>query len=503
MSKILSQNPIRFNIDTLKTDSHALIVMRPGNFLDCTGATSINGFNLNYSQPANTKIAFLFSTGDKLDYSQMHLDDSTGGSSISQQTATGSWFRLKSNGTAQLVESQYLTYESVIEEGNTITEIAALTNIPAFKGYRVRVAIALLSSDSNSVPYVSLSIKATNSTQQVTKIEYSPLYELGDDAQIINVIASTEANNSGNVQIHADIDEANDWQLINNLVGKSAHTLQLRATLTAPQINSSTAKINNAKIIYSSGSGIISGDGVSEIVSKTHNWYKPVKHARVVVKHAPFIESSMKVYASFRALPSMCENETLGTGDGRLQVYQLRNSKGINLESVKVYYDNQQIFSGYEVNCEVGRVTCTPPAGVLVTCDYEYGWTDENWRELAFTQLTRKSDYDESEYYLRVNNPGYICAVKIALHTKTGTITGESIGKGTGRAATYKLTHIVREGNITITANNANLDAKNFSILDDGQFIKIAATNGATLKANYSWISETPIIYEFHSVFNE
>ena len=342
-----------------------------------------------------------------------------------------------------------------------------------------------------------------NTTQQLTKIEYSPLYELGDNAQIINVIANSQVSNNASIQLHGELNESGVYLPLSDLAGKQAHTLQLRAIFTAPQINSSTAIFNNAKIIYSPGTGIISGEGISEIISKTHNWYKPVKHCRCVIKHAPFIESSMKVYASFRANPSICLNETLGTGDGRIHTYQLRNKNGVNLESVKVYYDGEQIFTGYEVNCEVARITCTPPAGVLVTCDYQFGWESENWQELNFMQLTRKSDYDESEYYLRVNQAGYICAVKIALHTKTGIVSNESIGTGTGHETTYKLSHIVKEGEITITANNAALSAKNFKILDDGQFVKAAAVNGAVLKASYTWISETPVIYEFASVFSE
>lgn len=502
MANIITQDSIRFNIDSLKTDKHALIVMKAGHFLDCQSVTNINGFTLNYSQPANTHIAFLFSTGDTVEYGQMYEEGSTHGGH-SQDTASGSWFKLKSNGYAEIAATQLLTYESVIEEGNTISELAALTSIPAFKGYRVRIAIALMSSDSNSVPSVSLALRAVNTTQQLTKIEYSPLYELGEGAQIINVIANSQVSNNASIQLHGELNESGEYYPLSSLAGRQAKTLQLRAILTSPQINSSTAILNNAKIIYSSGSGIISGEGTSEIISKTHNWYKPVKHCRCVIKHAPFIESSMKVYASFRALPSLCENETLGTGDGELHTYQLRNVNGINLESVKVYYDGTQIFSGYEVNCEVARITCTPPAGVLVTCDYEYGWESENWQELNFMQLTRKPDYDESEYYLRVDNAGYICAVKIALHTKTGTISNESIGKGTGQETTYKLSHIVKEGDLAITANNAAVSAKNFKILEDGQFIKIAASNGAVLKASYSWISETPVIYEFASVFSE
>ena len=273
--------------------------------------------------------------------------------------------------------------------------------------------------------------------------------------------------------------------------------------MTAPQINSSTVIFNDARVIYSSGSGIISGDNVSEIISQTHNWFKPVRHARVVIKHAPFYESSMKVYASFRDKPIDCENETLGTGDGRIHTYQLQHTNGINFESVKVYYDRTQIFSGYEVNCQVGRITCTAPAGVLITCDYEYNWNEEEWRELPFSSLTRKPEYDESEYYLRIDEPGYICAIKIALYMKTGNITNEVIGTGRGILSTYKLSHCVKDGEVSITANNSAVSAKNFALLDDPQYIKIAASNGATLRASYSWISESPIIYEFHSVFSE
>ena len=189
MSKILSQNPIRFNIDTLKTDKHALITMKSGNFLDCTNATSINGFNISYSQPENTRIAFVFTTGNE-------------------------WFKLNSDGTALSVESQSLTYESVLEEGNTISELQALDNIPAFKGHRVRVAIALLSSDPNVAPSVSLSIKATNTTQQLTKTEYSPLYDLGDNAQIINIITNSQVSNNGAITIQGCIDESDNWQAL-------------------------------------------------------------------------------------------------------------------------------------------------------------------------------------------------------------------------------------------------------------------------------------------------
>ena len=368
----------------------------------------------------------------------------------------------------------------------------------------MRVAIALCSQDPENVqPAVKLAVKIRNDSQTTQLIEYSPIYELGDEAQIINVIAKTETSNDGSIKVEGCLNESGTWQNITGLAGKEAQKIQLKATLNAPQINSSTAKLNEAGIIYSRGTGIISGGGTSEIVSKTHNWYKPLKHCRLVVKHSEFKDSSMKVYASVRSQPLKISGETLGTGDGKMHIYQFAHKNRVNLESVKLYYDGVQVFGNFEVNTEVGRLTCTAPAGVIISCDYEYNWSNESWQELDLLSLTCKENYNESVYYKKFSSSGYISAVKIALNMQSGHINNESIGTGKGREYTYKLSHHVKDGNITITANNANLSRNNYYVLEDSQYVKIAAGNGQALKANYDWISETPVIYNFHAVFSE
>lgn len=501
MANITSQNPIRFTIDKLKTEAHALIIAKKGNVINCTQASAVTGFKFNYSQPAGTKIFLAFSTGDKVNNAQIYAP---GEVHAIDEDANGAWFRLNSSGYAEIIDEQKITYESLIDEGNSISELAGLNNIPAFKGYNVRVAIALYSQDpQNAIPAINLALKIRNDTQTTQKIEYSPIYELGENTQLINVIAKTEISNNASITIEGSINESSTWKAINTLAGSEAQKLQLRAIMNAPQIGSSVAKLNEANIIFSEGTGIINGDGTSEIVSKTHNWFKPVKHCRIIVKHSPFKESSMKVYASVRNQPVKIYNESLGTGDGKIHTYQLAQKNRINFESVKLYFDGVQVFGNYEVNCEVGRITCTAPQGVLITCDYNYNWANEVWQELAKQSETIKDDYNESEYYIKFANSGCISAVKIAFNMKSGYVANESIGTGKGRDYTYKLAHHVKDGNITITANNVNLSKNNFYVLEDSQYVKIAAVNGQTLKASYDWISETPTVYNFHAVFSE
>ena len=501
MANITSQNPIRFTIDKLNTGAHALIIAKKGNIINCTNASAVTGFSFTYSQPAGTQIFLAFSTGDSVDPVQM---SSSGEVHAVGDDDQGAWFRLNSSGYAEIIDTQKITYESLIDEGNSINDLKALTNIPAFKGYNVRIAIALYSPDpTNAIPAVKIAIKVRNDTQTTQKIEYSPIYELGQNTQLINVIAKTEISNNASISVEGCINENGIWKSVNSLAGSEAQKLQLRAIMNAPQIGSSIAKINEVNIIYSEGTGIINGDGTSEIVSKTHNWYKDVKHCRAIIKHAQLKESSMKVFASFRGQPSSVVNETLGTGDGELHTYQLKQKIRVNFASVKLYFDGIQTFGNFEVNCEVGRITCTAPQGVIISCDYDYNWQDETWQELTLKSLTRKDEYDESEYYLRSSTAGSITALKIAFYMKSGHINNESIGTGKGKDYTYKLAHHVKDGNITITANNASLSKNNYYVLEDSQYVKIAAVNGQTLKASYDWISETPTVYNFHAVFSE
>lgn len=480
MSNIVAQNPIRFTLDNLKSGAYSLIIAKHGNELDLTNASAVTGFRLTYSQPENTQIAVAFNTGS-------------------------SWFKLNTSGQAVNLATQGLTYESLLDEGNSVSELSKISSIPAFLNKKVRVAIALSSQyPDDAVPSFGIGVKCTRNNQVTKTIEYSPIYALNENSQIISAIANSSVSNNGSIAIEGCINESGTWQSLTSLAGKEAKNIQFRAAMNAPVINSSTVNLDDVKVIYSEGGGIMSGANTSEIISTTHNWYKPVKHVRVRVKHAPFKYSGMKVYAAFRGQPKEVLQESLGTGDGKSHTYQLKQAKRVKFDSVKLYFDNEQYFGQFDVNGEVGRITCAAPAGQAITASYEYDWADEEWKELALTRHTSKLEYDESEYYLRnLEENKTVCAVKIVLNMQTGKISNESIGKGTGSAQTYKLSHKVKDGVISITANNAALSKNNYYLLSDLDYIKIAAVNGQTLKASYDWISETPEIYEMHAVFSE
>ena len=176
---------------------------------------------------------------------------------------------------------------------------------------------------------------------------------------------------------------------------------------------------------------------------------------------------------------------------------------GIRYDTVRVYFDGVQVFSDWELNGEVGRITCKAPSGSIVTCSYEYGWDLETWRELSLVSRISLMDWDESEYRLDAGSIGCsVGALKFSMSVKSGSIGEEVIGKGTGTSKTYRLTRNA-SAMPTVTANGSALSRMNYTLLDDPKMLRVAAPSGSTIRASYNWVGDTPKIYQFMAVFSD
>lgn len=484
MSNITTINPIRFNIDSLNSTASGVIYTNSSNSIDLTGAAKVTAISIPRTQPANTFIYLAFRVNNV-------------------------WGRLSTSGTFSALANQTLSYDNLAANGNTPAQLEALTNIPALAGQRIGIAIALASQDPvNAVPSCSVKFTCLNDTQKLTMTEYSPVYDLGRASQITALNADKVTNSGGNVEVLAKIisPEGTDsgWKSLESLTGQKAQSIQFRADYRVPALNTGSAKVSQAYAVYSDSSSIVSGLTDGEIISLTQDWYIPVRTCRLTVRHAPLINSTLRAAVCFREKPVQVQGESLGIGSGGRKTFQVKNSRGIRYDSFRLYFDGSQIYSGFELNCEAGRVTCEAPEGVIVACDYEYGWDSETWENMTLSQRLIESEYDVSEFRLtHTDNNKSVCAVKLTLGMTSGRINNEVLGTGTGKAKTFKLSHKVLDGKIAITSNNSALSTKNWGLLDDPQYISIAAPAGQTLRASFDWISETPCIYQFAAVFAE
>lgn len=484
MALITQQNNIRWNIDTLSSRVTGVLASNANSSVNLTRASKVTAITVNGLQPAGTYRYFAFRVNNV-------------------------WGRLNSSGVFQPFKENNASFENLENAGNTAAELAALGNIPGLAGKSFGVAVALAADDPiNAVPSASLSFKGSTNTQQLVTTEYSPIYDLGQDSQVISYNLDTTCENGGSVTVQAQITKSDGtvsgWADPETFKGIKAQSIQFKGEYRAATVGVSSAKVNSAQIVYSQDKSVISGVSDGEVITKTLDWYMPIHACRLTVHHAPLVNSRIKAFVTFRNQSVQVRGETLGVGSGGRKTFQLAHVDGLKYDSLKLYYDNAQVFTDYEFNTEVGRVTCSAPSGVLVSCDYDYGWDKEEWHEMSLDSRWSMDGYDRSEYKFSLDsNTKSAAAIKLQLIMSSGHINNEQLGTGSGTAKSFKLSHIINDGKISVTSNNVLLSTKFWTILDDPQYISVAASAGQIIRASYDWVSEPPKVYQFSAVFSE
>ena len=481
----LSLSSIRFQPDLLITKTTGIISLNQGAGFQLTEATQCTGFSISASEPSGTAIHYAFNTD-------------------------GYWFSLDPNGLAQNFASGEIEYSDIEDYGNTTTELRGLTAIPAFVGKSVRVAIGLETDDIQTArpTLTSIAVNWRNSSQMLQTTLLSPVYELGENSQCAACTVDTLIQDNADLTITAQITKSNgiqsDWLPVNQLSGQTAEKIQFKGVYSVADIDSGSAKIRRLDFVYSDGTYTMAGQNNADLFSPTQELYRNVNQCRLTVKHSQITASSITAHICIRQAPVLIQGEVLGVGTDGRRTFQLQHTNGIKYDTVRLYFDGVRIYTGFEVNTEAGRITCTPGEGVNVSCDYEYGWTAETWQEMTLTSSIDMPDYVQSEYRYAYDGSGNtVCALKMCLHMTEGSTEGETVATAIGSLQTAKLQHYVNDGAITLYADGVELNASQYEILDDPQYIRFTAPVNAVITANYDWVSEIPVIYKFAAVFAE
>ncbi len=494
MAIINSQNNIRYTIDKFSYFYFGTVASRVITDLDFSNVASVPSIELDFSKPGNSEIFLAFLIDSYYD-------------NASDTQYNYSWFAFNSSGGLVFISDVEPDIVTLSNFGNTPESLLGISDFNILVGKKVGVAFGLKTDNiKTSVPKIKIGFKVTYNDKILTYTEYSQKY-LFDTPIVINYASVDKTEFSGgNVNVTAQVDKVDgsrsNYMSLQNLRGQKVTGIQFKADYSVPEIGSAYSKVNQASIIYSPNSYVTSGLNSGEIITITQNWFRKIKQVRMNVKHTPLIDTRMTAYVAFRSEPVLIKSETLGIGDGTRKAFSLSHKEGIFHDKVKIYYDGVQNFSDFEINTQAGVIYCTAPKGVLVSCDYEYGYDYETWQELALTEQYGLDDYERTEFRLNIpDNTKSVCALKVKLTMTDGKILNEHIGSGTGYLTTYKLSHKVKDGDITVLSNGAALANSNWALMDDTQYVKIAAEKNATLSASYDWISETPEIYQIAAVF--
>ena len=466
--------------------------------LSAAGVTSVDGFVIDGIEPAGTRRRVLFphesSTAAQI-------------SSLSTQStstaSTPSYYKLTIDGTGKATETKVditnITAEAVLENGNTIDELASTKSIPDFVGKDIYPIIAIeADEDATTVPTLKMSFRTTNDTGVYEKEEESQIYKLADvPVSIVSIDANTATTGKGSVVVTARFYDGGwtDYMALKDVSNIRASALQLKAKYAVSTIGNDTAKVTDATVVYSASTAKVSGS-TAEVITATMHFAeetggKGVSFAQALIKHKKLMDADIKAYASFRTEPKKREMVSIGTGTGQSQTYALADSN-INHESLVVQI-NGVPFYGFAYNTETNQVTVSADKDAAITASYEYDLEDEDWKEMTFVSR-QVYDADEDIYASRyqytlpsTETDKTICAVKFELIRPSADVTDEVLGTGTGDMQVFVLPHYARKDTITCTGQ--------WNYNDNTRVLTVIADKGADIKASYHWTAESHEIY--------
>lgn len=477
MSKIIT-NTMRFGWDTFSFRKQGLIESKTA--FNCAGVTHVEGFNIKGVQPNDCNRNILF----KID---------------------GLYYKLTGETTAALkeVDTQTPTIESVLEEGNTIAELSAMTSIPDFLGKQIYIVIALdAPPDAEVMPSLGIELKTRNNQDQFQKEEISAEYKLADtEVNVVSVTFDSTCTGQAGATVMVSIKQRGEWSgWMTPITAKEQKgtAIKFKAVYTVTTLDGTdTAKVNHVSCIYCNSKSYVSGD-IAEILTITQDYENPLSYVRAHVVHKKLMDAEIRAYVSFREKPKIREMLNLGTGTAERQLIQLEDT-GINHNTLQVYFDGKPTHN-FDYNTELRQILCIAPEGTAISASYQYGWEKEEWLLMANLDCQPKTD---SGYYMTsfayelpsAEDNKSISVVKVELYRPSGTVNDEKIGAGTGKKQLFVLPHFAKKETIKCTGS--------FSYDDNSRIMTVVAEKDSDIKVTYGWIAETHELSGLVAAWNE
>ena len=251
--------------------------------------------------------------------------------------------------------------------------------------------------------------------------------------------------------------------------------------------------------------GYISGDGVY-FVTKPILLNTKMSRAHVSVKHENISDAEIEAQIAFLPQPKFVQGEVIGIGNGAEQTVILKNTNKVCLHNFKIYFDGVEQTEEIKINPDAAKVTFTAVDGVIVSADYFYDWEYENFYPMEKTGIypdKNNPNRATTQFIYRAASDelsGTAAVLKFILKQKSGGVTNEFLGTGTGKNQGFKLEHqVVEPASIYVSPSTATFEFKN----DSNVLVVKTANAGETVKVSYNWKGKSFKIDSWAGIFNE
>ena len=451
--------------------------------LNCTDATDIERINVGGQETGSAKRRFAFEINDV--YYKINVENNVG--------------------TLAQLPTQSITVDSILEEGNTASELAEVTSCPQLAGNIVYSVIALYGEYGSLLPTASLSFSKKTAKDIYVYTDQSPVFELTKDeseAKIISITADKDIKGNASLDVSVSLYKDGAWTEYMSLPdsgGQTASKVKFKSLFRVRTFDGSDkATLNKVSIVYSSNRAPVTGNS-SELISITRNYESDIGFASLLVKHKAMNDSHMDAYAALRKNTKKREDIVIGSGTGGKQTFTLGVAdesgsvvadENIDHNSLVIKVNNVEV-NEFDFNMSRGHITVYADLGATVTASYEYGLGVEDWRKMnkvIVQPYNGQYDILATKFELPVNDSGNtITAIRLVLTRDTGTVTDAFLGYATGQAQTIILKNFARKDTIV-----SNVDFTYNDITKEFSFI---ADQGTPVNISYEWTGETQEIY--------
>ena len=467
-----------FGSDMFSLSRQALLISNKA--FDTSGQTSVEGFVISGTEPADTTRRFVFRVDGKLyKFSGQQLTEYFGSGEV---------------------------YD-ILVGGNTAAELASVNNIPDWLGKKIYPLIALEAPiDAPVMPSAKISLKVRCSSDTYQKVVESATYTLAAADGAIPTIAEINADTStiGNASIDVAVrllGADGKWSEYMSLVdarNRDAVQVQFRfvykvTTLTGSDI----AKVNSISLKHTLGGTAVSGD-VAELYSILQKYDNDIRTCRIVLNHKQLIDSQIKCYVNFMHAPKSRKFLQLGIASGVLEDFTLgvngEKDLGVDQNTLQVYANGKPL-PDFSYNVETSEITVNAPEGSAITASYDYGHDEEVWREMKLQVYQRpKSDgtfmsrysytlSDEDAVDMELSN------IRVKFFRPNGHVENQSLGVATGAVQQLVLDHLADADTISCNAD--------WSYDPDSKILTCVAPAGVNLYVSYDWLGESQTVYSF------
>lgn len=452
--------------------------------LDFTYETSCSGFEINGTEPEGCKRRIIFEIDNKL-------------------------YRFGNSGLDEYEFRGEL--EDILVEGNTVAELLAINSVPQFIGKQVYIWVALdAPADSPVMPKIKIAAKVNSFNDVYAKNEFSPIYELPENAKIYNLIADTNTNGNGAVTIYArTFNPANNtwsnFDYLPNFANKIASKIQYRLNYLVTTLDGSdAARCNNIKCFYTTDADLLSG-ATQEIISLPQDYHTDLKTCYALLKHSELIDAEIKCYLFLTPRGEVRENVMIGTyqttdGENNQTFYLSYNGvvdTNISQDTIHLFQTpnggsilNSRLISDFYFDTENSTVTLKAEEGAEIYASYECG-TAEEWIEMVSDSVTEDNGVYSTRFIYRATGTAdrKIAAVKFVITRLADKVDQTEIATGTGKLQIFALPHKAKAETL-IASGNWIYD-------EDAQILKTVAPINTPVTVQYDWQGQFPTIYEY------